>query len=95
LHNATDGIVINNSSPTLLNNTVVLNGRDGISIRGFTFYSAPLLLGNVAYDNGNESNYDVICFGGDTNPTGSGNKFDSCINCAECRSFEDPPTYQD
>ncbi len=95
LYNGTDGIVVNNASPTLLNNTVVMNQRDGISIRGFTTYAAPLLLENVAYDNGGTGNFDVICFGQNTNPTGAGNVFDSCINCEECRSFENPPTYQD
>ncbi len=93
-YNATDGVVINNCSPTLINNTVAFNGRDGISIRGFIFQSAPLLLGNAIYENGNQSNYDIICFG-ETNPTGNENLFDRCINCAECRSFDDPPTYQD
>lgn len=92
--NATDGIVINNASPTIMHNSVGLNGRDGISIRGFTFQSAPLLLGNYIYENGNQSNYDIICFG-DTNPTGYGNVLDRCLNCAECRSFENPATYQD
>ena len=93
--NKTDGIVINNSSPTLLDNAVTSNARDGIAIRGFTSYSAPLLLANVVRDNGGASNYDIICFGENTNPTGVGNTFERCINCAECRSFGDPMTFQD
>ena len=93
--NKTDGIVINNSSPTLLDNTVTSNARDGIAIRGFISLSAPLLLANVIRENGGASNYDIICFGGDTNPTGTGNTFDRCINCEECRSFGNPMTYQD
>ena len=94
-NNATDGIVVNNSSPTLLDNNVFSNGGDGISIRGFVSYSAPLLLSNTVQENGGKNNYDIICFGGNTNPTGSGNVFDRCINCAECRTFGDPVTYQE
>lgn len=94
-HNATDGVVINNASPTLQNNTIFSNGRDGISVRGFTYYAAPLLLANRIHDNGGASNYDIICFGADTNPTGSGNLFGDCINCAECDTFGNPITYMD
>ena len=93
-NNATDGVVVSNSSPTVLDNTVTGNGRDGISIRGFTAYSAPLLLTNTSQQNGGVSNYDIICFGGNTNPTGSGNIFDRCINCGECRTFGNPLTYE-
>lgn len=93
--NATDGIVVSNSSPTVLNNVVTGNGRDGISIRGFVAYSAPILLTNTSQQNGGVSNYDIICFGGDTNPTGSGNTFDRCINCGECRTIGEPLTYED
>ncbi len=93
--NNSDGIVINNSSPTLLNNSVTDNRRDGVSIRGFTSYSAPLLLENFIANHEGSGNYDIICFGEDTNPTGAGNVFDTCINCAECRSFGDAVTYQD
>lgn len=93
--NLADGIVLNNSSPTLLDNEVTLNGRDGISIRGFTAYAAPILLENLVRNNGGASNYDIICFGGNTNPTGVGNSFDRCINCAECEAFAAPVTYQD
>ncbi len=93
--NKADGIVINNSSPTLTGNRITLNERDGISIRGFMYYSAPLLLENIVRDNGGVSNYDIICFGGDTNPTGIGNIFGRCMNCVECRSLDDPVTYRD
>ena len=93
--NTTDGIVVNNSSPTLTGNTVTSNARDGISIRGFTYYAAPQLLENIVQDNGGVSNYDIVCFGGNTNPTGVGNIFGRCMNCAECRSFSDPATYQE
>lgn len=93
--NATDGIVINNSSPVLTGNTVKSNGRDGISIRGFQYYSSPQLLENVVQNNGGTSNYDIICFGGNTNPVGTGNTVGRCINCAECRSFGNPVTYRD
>lgn len=93
--NLADGIVLNNSSPTLLDNEVTLNGRDGISIRGFTAYAAPILLENLVRDNGGASNYDIICFGGNTNPTGLGNSFERCINCTECQAFAAPVTYQD
>lgn len=94
-NNATDGIVVSNSSPTVLDNIVTGNGRDGISIRGFVAYSAPMLLTNTSQQNGGVSNYDIICFGGNTNPTGSGNTFDRCINCGECRTFGTPLTYED
>jgi parallel beta-helix repeat protein len=93
--NKTDGIVINNSSPALAGNRITSNARDGISIRGFTYYSSPQLLENIAQNNGGVSNYDIICFGGNTNPTGAGNIFGRCMNCAECRSFGNPVTYQD
>lgn len=93
--NLADGIVLNNSSPTLLNNGVTLNGRDGISIRGFTAYAAPILLENFVRDNGGASNYDIICFGGNTNPTGLGNDFERCINCVECDTFAAPVTYEE
>lgn len=92
--NATDGIVVSNSSPTVLNNIVTGNGRDGISIRGFAAYSAPMLFTNTSQQNGGVSNYDIICFGSNTNPTGSGNTFDRCINCGECRTFGNPLTYE-
>jgi parallel beta-helix repeat protein len=94
-HNATDGIVINNSSPILENNIVRWNGRDGISIQGFTGYAAPLLNSNASHNNGGESNYDIICFGDSTNPTGRGNAFDDCINCSECIHFDERVTYQE
>ena len=93
--NGADGIVVSNSSPTMLRNLVVNNARDGISIRGFTSYAAPNLLLNTVLQNGGVSNYDIICFGSNTNPVGSGNAFDRCINCAECRTFGDPVTYQE
>jgi parallel beta-helix repeat protein len=93
--NKADGIVINNSSPTLAGNSVLANARDGISIRGFVHYSSPLLLENIIRDNGGVSNYDIICFGAETNPTGVGNIFNRCINCIECRSFGNPVTYRD
>ena len=93
--NKTDGIVINNSSPTLIANNVISNARDGISVRGFTYYAAPQLVENIVQNNGGVSNYDIVCFGGNTNPTGVGNVFDRCINCTECRSFSDPATYQE
>ncbi len=91
MSNGTDGIVVNNASPTLQANTVASNSRDGISIRGFqTYAAAPLLLANTVQQNGSVSNYDIICFGSDTNPTGGANVFDSCLNCAECGSFSKP-----
>lgn len=93
--NLADGVVLNNSSPTLLHNEVANNARDGIAIRGFAVYAAPILLENVAHGNGGESNYDIICFGSDTNPTGAGNRFGRCLNCAECRTLADPITYQE
>ena len=91
--NGTDGIAIGNSSPTVLRNIVTNNARDGISIRGFS--ASPNLLLNTVQQNGSVSNYDIICFGGNANPVGSGNVFDRCINCAECRTFGDPVTYQE
>ena len=94
IENATDGIVINNASPTLSGNSIIGNGRDGVSIRGFTYFSAPQLLENTIQGNGGVSNYDIICFGGNTNPTGIGNLFDRCANCTECRNFGNPATYQ-
>lgn len=93
--NKADGIVINNSSPALAGNIITSNGRDGLSIRGFTYYAAPELIENTIQNNGGVSNYDIICFGGNTNPTGSGNIFNRCINCAECRSFGNRITYRD
>lgn len=92
--NTGDGIVVNNSSPGLAGNIITSNGRDGISIRGFTYYASPELIENTVQNNGGVSNYDIICFGGNTNPIGSGNIFDRCINCAECRSFDRPATYR-
>ena len=92
--NKADGIVINNSSPGLAGNTITSNGRDGVSIRGFTYYAAPELIENTIQNNGGVSNYDIICFGGNTNPTGNGNIFDRCMNCVECRSFDMPVTYR-
>lgn len=93
--NMADGIVINNSSPGLTGNQVIGNKRDGIAIRGFTYNASPHLLENTSRDNGGVSNYDIICFGGNTNPTGNGNVFGDCMNCGECRSFDDPVTYFD
>jgi len=87
--------VLNNSSLIVLGNTITFNQRDGISIRGFTCCSSPELLENIIRDNGGASNYDIICFGGNVNPTGVGNIFDQCMNCAECRSFGEPLTYRD
>jgi len=95
MHNKADGIVVNNSSPGIVGSRIISNGRDGVSIRGFKYYSSPELVENIIRDNGGVSNYDIICFGGNTNPTGGGNIFDRCINCAECRSFDNPITYQD
>lgn len=94
-HNRADGIVINNASPTLQANFVAENQRDGIAIRGFRHYAAPLLLQNKVWSNGGISNYDIICFGDNTNPTGTGNQFGQCLNCAECRTLGGPVTYQD
>ena len=94
-NNGTDGIVVNNASPTLQVNYVMDNERDGIAVRGFSHYAAPLLIQNRVRDNGGSSNYDVICFGDNTNPTGTGNIFDDCLNCAECRSLDGPTTYED
>lgn len=93
--NGTDGIVVNNASPTLQHNIVTGNQRDGIAIRGFTHYTAPLLLQNEVLNNGGGSNYDIICFGDNTNPTGTGNLFNDCLNCAECRALGGPATYRD
>lgn len=93
--NMTDGMVINNASPTLTQNIITSNGADGISIRGFVSYAAPVLLENTVRKNGGISNYDIICFGSETAPTGSGNVFEKCINCSECRSFGHPSTYLD
>jgi parallel beta-helix repeat protein len=94
MDNKTDGIVINNSSPTLVDNIITSNARDGIAIRGFVSLAAPLLRSNVVRDNGGVSNYDIICFGANTNPTGAGNTFDRCINCAECGNFDNPITFE-
>ena len=94
-HNTMDGIVINNASPGLTGNRVSENGRDGIAIRGFQYNASPHLVENIVQDNGGISNYDIICFGGNANPTGVGNVFNRCINCGECRSFGYPVTYQD
>lgn len=87
MRNKTDGITLNNSSPTILNNIIQNNGADGISIRGFNFFSAPLLTQNRINDNGDLSNYDIICLGPVTNPTGKGNRFGDCFNCAECSAL--------
>ena len=94
-HNATDGIVVNNTSVGLTGNRVLANGRDGIAIRGFTYQASPHLLENIIQGNGGVSNYDIICFGGNANPTGIGNNFAKCLNCAECRSFGNPVTYNE
>ena len=93
--NGTDGIALGNSSPTVLRNVVTNNARDGIAIRGLSACAAPNLLANTVQQNGGASNYDIICFGSDTNPVGSGNVVDRCINCAECRTFTSPLTYQE
>lgn len=93
--NGADGVVINNSSPGLVANRILDNGRDGIAIRGFTYSASPHLLENIVYNNGGVSNYDIICFGGNANPTGVSNSFGRCINCAECRSFADTDTYDE
>ncbi|MDY0095324.1 MAG: pectinesterase family protein [Candidatus Vecturithrix sp.] len=93
--NLADGIALNNSSPTLLDNEVTANGRDGIAIRGFTSYAAPILLQNLVRNNGGISNYDIICFGGNTNPTGVGNIFERCLNCSECQALAAPVTYRE
>jgi hypothetical protein len=92
--NTTDGIVLNNSSLGLVGNIITSNQRDGISIQGFTCCSSPNLLENIVRDNGGVNNYDIICFGGNVNPTGVGNVFGRCMNCAECRSFGNPVTYR-
>ncbi|MBD3308209.1 DUF1565 domain-containing protein [candidate division KSB3 bacterium] len=92
--NRTDGVVINNSSPTLQQNVISGNQRDGLSIHGVTAHAAPLLISNTFEENGTGSHYDIICFG-NTNPTGVGNRYERCLNCAECRSFDDPVTYLD
>ncbi len=92
--NGADGIVINNASPTLQANLVLDNQRDGISIRGFSHYAAPLLIQNMLGGNGTTSNYDIICFGANTNPTGSGNRYTTCLNCAECQSMAGGSTYE-
>ncbi|MCP4401228.1 MAG: hypothetical protein GY801_28515 [bacterium] len=94
-NNGSDGIVVNNASPTLQVNYVADNQRDGIAIRGFSHYAAPLLIQNRVMNNGGVSNYDIICFGDNTNPTGTGNLFSACMNCAECRALGGPTTYED
>ena len=93
--NGTDGIVVNNASPTLQINYVADNQRDGISVRGFSHYAAPLLIQNRVMNNGGSSNYDIICYGDNTNPTGTGNLFSRCLNCAECQALGGPATYED
>ncbi|PIE34352.1 hypothetical protein CSA56_08190 [candidate division KSB3 bacterium] len=93
--NGADGIVINNASPTLQANVVTDNQRDGISIRGFSHYAAPILLQNFLGNNGTTSNYDIICFGDNTNPNGSGNRYTTCLNCAECKAMAGGATYED
>jgi len=85
--NQSDGITLNNSSPTILDNTIENNGADGISIRGFALFSAPLLNRNKINGNGSTSNYDIVCMGPVTNPTGSGNSFGDCLNCTECSTL--------
>lgn len=92
-YNATDGVVINDASVGLTGNRILSNGRDGVAVRGFQYHASPNLLQNIIRYNGGSSNYDIICFGGNTNPTGVGNSFDKCINCAECRSMDDPATF--
>jgi hypothetical protein len=92
-HNAADGVVVNNASVLLVGNQILSNGRDGVAIRGFEFSAAPHLIGNIIQDNGGVSNYDIICFGGNTNPTGAGNVYATCLNCGECRSLDQPETY--
>ncbi len=94
-HNVTDGIVVNNASLGLVGNQILSNGRDGVAIRGFEYQASPHLIGNIIQENGSVSNYDIICFGGNTNPTGSGNVFAKCINCGECRSLDQPATYNE
>jgi parallel beta-helix repeat protein len=94
-HNTTDGIVINDSSVQVVANRIVSNGRDGVAVRSFQYRASPNLLQNLIRQNGGSSNYDIICFGGNTNPTGVGNTFDRCINCAECHRMDDPATYTD
>lgn len=94
-YNVMDGVVVNNASPGLVVNRISLNGRDGLSIRGFSYNASPHLVQNTIQDNGGVSNYDIVCFGGNANPTGVGNIFNQCANCAECRSFDDPVTYLD
>lgn len=94
-NNGTDGIVVNNASPTLQVNYVADNQRDGIAVRGFSHYAAPLLIQNRVMNNGGVSNYDIICFGGNTNPSGTGNLFSKCLNCAECKALGGPTTYED
>jgi len=93
--NATDGIVVHNSSITLVANRILSNKRDGVAIRGFEYNASPHLVRNRIQDNGGISNHDIICFGGNTNPTGFGNSFGTCINCAECRSLDQAPTHND
>lgn len=90
LKNRTDGITLNNSSPTILDNIIQNNGADGISIRGFDRFSAPLLTGNKIFTNGDVGNFDVVCLGPHTNPTGNGNQFGSCFNCLECAQLAAP-----
>ena len=92
-NNATDGIVITNASILLTGNHVSDNGRDGVSIRGYTYAASPHLLENTIRNNGGSGNSDIICFGDNTNPTGAGNVFGRCTNCAECRQFAYPTTY--
>ena len=92
--NATDGVVLTNSSLQVVANIISDNGRDGIAIRGIEYSASPNLLQNTIHNNGGASSYDIICFGGNANPTGAGNIFSKCINCAECRSFSAPITYE-
>ncbi|PID56621.1 hypothetical protein CSB45_10325 [candidate division KSB3 bacterium] len=93
-HNGTDGIVVNNASPTLQVNYVSENQRDGISIRAFSHYTAPLLIQNRVMNNGSGGNYDIICYGPNSNPTGTGNLFSRCLNCAECHALDDLASYE-
>lgn len=90
LNNRTDGITLDNSSPTILDNIIQNNGADGISIRGFDRFSAPLLTGNKVHANGSVGNFDIVCLGPHTNPTGNGNQFGSCFNCSECAQLAAP-----
>lgn len=95
MFNAMDGLVVNNASPGLVVNQISRNGRDGVSIRGFSYNASPDMIQNVIQENGGVSNYDIVCFGGNANPTGVGNIFNRCANCGECRSFGEPVTYLD